>query len=760
MGRLLHVFIIVAAVLYPPALTNAASGNLVANGGFEDEVRSGGIPSGWSIYVPGARATVEIDKTVAVAGEASIRLRTESDIKAVLVSDPIPVAPGEQLQLRIWYRTADLSTKVAGALVFSAGFLDAQKHYFQWHRAPSPPGPAGQWHPLGMQAPVPAGAAYVTFQVGVNRMTGTIWWDQAELVTESPVALRFALPSSISKPGMQQVNLILLNREPSWAGRSVTLQAQPGAWHQTVALTRQVETQIPSSFSLQKRGDVRLSATVEDAGSGQMLFEARHSVTVPPLLKTEPVVPTHWCVEDGPPRLEGRLWIYEFPGTREDLKLSCVLRQAEQVIAEEHVGPLPSANPIRYRLEPSQVPPGDYVLDLILKQGDKVEARTTLDWHVIRRDQARVTLGAAGFPIVDGKPVLPIGMFNGGRFPEQAQAGFNVAHGYNAMATRPDQVPDNTRAKQFLDTAASLGMKTLMLITHGSHARPVDDEFIHRVKMFRNHPGLLAWDEEEGVARGEMPLANLARMREVLQAQDPHHPFMVGDTRKVVFEIEDRSRLFPDTLMDMGMWWWYPFPLTAGQSNDALAGEDATDGRQLPVPEFLTGAKTDKPIWIGLQAYRKPDRTDGRFPTPEEYRAQTYLALIHGAKGLMYYVGSGSGGTGILNKPQEGNWDYLKALVRELRDMEPVFMAPDANVIVRLEPNSAPVSTRVKATDGGPVLLAVNRSTAEINVTFHLPGYEDGSVSVRSENRAITVRDGRLSDRFAPLAVHIYTFVK
>ncbi|MHC4165330.1 MAG: hypothetical protein ACYSWQ_00030 [Planctomycetota bacterium] len=70
------------------------------------------------------------------------------------------------------------------------------------------------------------------------------------------------------------------------------------------------------------------------------------------------------------------------------------------------------------------------------------------------------------------------------------------------------------------------------------------------------------------------------------------------------------------------------------------------------------------------------------------------------------------------------------------------------------------MSTRLKATESGRVLLAVNRSTAAVGINLHLPGQKDGSAPLQFEDRILRIQDGRLSDRFAPLAVHIYTFVE
>jgi hypothetical protein len=232
---------------------------------------------------------------------------------------------------------------------------------------------------------------------------------------------------------------------------------------------------------------------------------------------------------------------------------------------------------------------------------------------------------------------------------------------------------------------------------------------------------------------------------------------MLGDTRDAIQKVTDRSRLFADELMDLGMWWWYPFPISPAGADDALQGTERAAGMELVPPSFLTLAQTKKPLWVGLQAYGKPDRKDGRFPTPLEYRAQAYLALIHGARGLMYYVGSGSGGNGILNKPEQGHWQDVKGLVRELRELEPVLLADDASEAIAVEPADAPISFRMKqSADGVRVLLAANRSEEPMEVTVESAAIGDGVVTVLFEHRTVRAIQDGLSDRFGPYEVHVY----
>ncbi len=276
---------------------------------------------------------------------------------------------------------------------------------------------------------------------------------------------------------------------------------------------------------------------------------------------------------------------------------------------------------------------------------------------------SRVTVNSNGYLVYRGKPIFPLGIFNGpAKVRQMGEAGFTVNHAYNACNVAPGERPDDEAAKQFLDDTEKNGMMALFLIPRGLAFSGDWEGFRRRIRMFKNHPALLAWDEEEGLARGDMDMKALATMREILREEDPNHPFMVGDSRDVITQVKNRSNFFPLRYMDLGMWWWYPIPAGASREN-MLEGDEFTCARELTPPSFLTLRNTNKPLWVGVQAYKKPNET-GRYPTPDEYRAQAYLSIIYGAKGLMWYGGSVE--DGIFLDPKAGHWDYLKKLVREL----------------------------------------------------------------------------------------------
>lgn len=734
---------------------HAETANLLSNGNFEAPGEPDGVPSGWTSHVPAGKATFSVSTEQPHGGRQCLVLETPSDMKALLVSEPVAVSPGEKLSLWAWCRGKSLDSQSSGTLALNAGFQDKHHRYIGWAKSHPALSKMGAWKQLKLSAEVPPGAAYVCLQFGHDRMTGQTHWDDVNLRTATPLGIRFAFEGNQLEPGPQKLPLILINHELARAGNLIEVIVEPGPHKTVLSLPAAHESELNMPVDFKDRGPLPLK--VRAIVSGRLLATAYRDIIIPPMLVAEPLVPTHWCAEDGPPRIEGRAWVHTDAEHRKKLELRCSLVRDKQVIAETRVQDL-SSSPVSYSLTP-KAEIGDYTLELTLHESDKVVGEAKQDWHVISRSASEVRVGPDGYLVVEGRPFFPIGMLNGSNFAEQAAAGFNVAHANFMLAAPTGDAPHYQRIKNLLDESQQAGMKTLLLLNHGlGEDHNLGDDMLRRVRMFRNHPALLAWDEEEGVARGQVPLAYLRDLRDLLKREAPQHPLMVGDTCDVLHKV-DCARLFPDEHMDLGMWGWYPFPLGLHETPDttqpaADLGDGTSATTELVPPKFLMQATTTKPIWARLQAFCKPVARDCRFPTAAEYRAQAYLAIIHGAKGLMYDVGSGA--KGVLDKPQEGHWEELKKLVSELRDMAGVFTSADSPSQASVTPAS--ISLRLKAGPNGVVLLAAHRGSTPVDATISVPAdaVPAGSVEVRYENRDIPCTEGRFTDRFEPLAVHIY----
>ncbi len=710
------------------------------------------MPAGWEPVVAGPAAEFAADLAERHGGVRSFRLSASEVTRAYFRSDPIPVAPGEELRIEAWVRHRGVP-EGQGAVILIADFGrdeedegDATKvGVAAWKE---------EWHKVAGVKVVPPGASSMRLRMGVSYSMGTVWWDDVVVRPAKPLAARFALEDGRLPPGGGAVPVEILNRDGRKGIVRVRVRIDGTASERRVDLTGKSLQRIEVPVRVEGRGDKKVAVELLAGDGKEILFSAEGDAKVPPPLVLQPPTPTHWVVEDGEPRLGGELEVALGAEERKTASLVVRLQDAAGVDVPQAHGPLRMPVPdgtVEFEWKLPEVPPGAYRLVAELTQGGGKALTAAQAWGVIPRAKARVTVNADGHLEAEGKVLFPLGMFNNvAKAEESAAAGFNVAHTYNAARVTPGARPDDRRLFDTMARVGQAGMRMLLLVP-GRLAEAGDwDGFRRRIRMFRNHPALLAWDEEEGLARGDLKIDHLRRIRQILREEDPNHPFMVGDASDVVGRVRGKPEFFPAECMDLGMWWWYPFPLKV-RAGDALQGEEAAPAMELQPPAFL-GAGRGKPVWIGVQSYKKPGEGD-RYPTPEEYRVQAYLGLIHGAKGLMWYGGSVTGG--LYLSTEEGRWDELKKLVTEIRGMEDVFLAPAGPAPV-VEPVTAPVSAALRLPSGRKILLAANRRPDPVEAVFLLPGLPDAEAKVRNENRTVRIEGGRLRDRFGPLDVHVY----
>jgi len=167
----------------------------------------------------------------------------------------------------------------------------------------------------------------------------------------------------------------------------------------------------------------------------------------------------------------------------------------------------------------------------------------------------------------------------------------------------------------------------------------------------------------------------------------------------------------------------------------------------------------DKPVWTIPQAFDWSVWRTGKVdkvhrPTPEEERCMTYLALVHGAKGIIYWAHTGSRYY-IEDYPE--HWAAVKKIAGELRDLSPVLLTLDSKRKIQLSPKDATIDIMVKELDGRTYVFAVNREPEPCGAGFLLSGTAaDSKLDVLFENRAIQAKNGGWKDDFKPLEVHVY----
>lgn len=165
-----------------------------------------------------------------------------------------------------------------------------------------------------------------------------------------------------------------------------------------------------------------------------------------------------------------------------------------------------------------------------------------------------------------------------------------------------------------------------------------------------------------------------------------------------------------------------------------------------------------KIVWCCIEASRISN-TQVK-PTADQVRAEVWMALIHGARGLIYFVHQFA--------PQFVEASLLEdaellqgvtALNQQIHALAPVLNSAtvDGLVTVTSADPAVPVATMCKQHEGATYLFAVTMRGAPTRATFQLPaGWSAAQVEVLGEDRTLAARDAKFEDAFDGYAVHLY----
>lgn len=147
---------------------------------------------------------------------------------------------------------------------------------------------------------------------------------------------------------------------------------------------------------------------------------------------------------------------------------------------------------------------------------------------------------------------------------------------------------------------------------------------------------------------------------------------------------------------------WYPVPHLP---LDSVADE-------IDKAYWHTGGK---PLWFVVQAFDWRDWPQGRgakahvgrYPDHEEIRFMSYLAVVHGAKGLFYYTLRRGDGSSLLDWPEL--WQAPARVAREMKAMQPIWSAR-RRVKLPFEPRADGLEAACWRWRGRDYLVLLNRS--------------------------------------------------
>ena len=147
-----------------------------------------------------------------------------------------------------------------------------------------------------------------------------------------------------------------------------------------------------------------------------------------------------------------------------------------------------------------------------------------------------------------------------------------------------------------------------------------------------------------------------------------------------------------------------------------------------------------------------------RKAAPRQVRSEVWMALIHGAGGIIYFAHQFKPRfieAGLLADAAMAR--EVGAINAQIQVLAPVLKSPDeAGASVSSSTDRIPIDFVVKRHAGRTYLFAVAMREGETTATFKLPKSAPARVEVLGEDRVIESRGGVWSDRFRDYGVHLY----
>jgi hypothetical protein len=208
---------------------------------------------------------------------------------------------------------------------------------------------------------------------------------------------------------------------------------------------------------------------------------------------------------------------------------------------------------------------------------------------------------------------------------------------------------------------------------------------------------------------------------------------------------QEQAPLWRDAVDVLGL---DPYPITRKNENHlALVAEWTRLGQD--------AVMRSRPIWTVIQFF--PLTSGGGWPSYEQLRAMSWMAIVEGARGLLYWS-FGERGLAWVKDPQErvAHWSDLVRVTQEIKALEPVLLAPDASLISRESSKGAIRTLGKRMPDGSRYLFAYNTTGAPVAVTWTLGDAVREATLLASPGAAPKIEGTTVSDNFAPYEVKRY----
>ncbi|HID08388.1 MAG TPA: hypothetical protein EYP10_14720, partial [Armatimonadetes bacterium] len=238
---------------------------------------------------------------------------------------------------------------------------------------------------------------------------------------------------------------------------------------------------------------------------------------------------------------------------------------------------------------------------------------------------------------VNGKPFFPIGFYNAE--PESLRG-----TGFNFICRDPGP---GMPGLEFLDHCYANGIM-VSINMEGIMRAHLPWQAPELIEPFKNHPAVFGWYvcDEPDHPRWTVPPPEMRLATSLLHRTDPNHP-----TWTVVMPWADSNIYQYADTVDIIATDMYPI---ADYNRQLIRVAHATDVLRRAV-------KWERPVWMVTEATSKA--------TPQEEYAMTYLAVTHGANGIIYWNFNSA-------RRNPKIWNTMVRISLELKRLTPALTSP------------------------------------------------------------------------------------
>jgi hypothetical protein len=190
---------------------------------------------------------------------------------------------------------------------------------------------------------------------------------------------------------------------------------------------------------------------------------------------------------------------------------------------------------------------------------------------------------------------------------------------------------------------------------------------------------------------------------------------------------------------------------------------------QLPLSTLSVGLENlkkwsggNKPILAYIETTGFGNSGDGKIggtPSPAQIKQEVWQAIVHGARGIVYFVHIFSptfNEAGLLADPVRSN--AVSDINAQVRALAPIINGPTVTSDLHIT-STTRVDSMVKNDGKARYVFAVEMKGASASASFKLSDVSGATVTVVGENRTLPMSNGSFTDSFEAYGVHIYKII-